>query len=345
MKNTQATEPTNPDEEVLSAVLSEFIAAYYQAVPSSLVPRDPRLFSWSWHASRRLRFSAVPQKTAEELYEVNVIAILLNVMLDDLADQPGSWAGEQPGQENRCAPTDDSPLAHALGIVATGGRWRPMGGAFDGYLSLMTDLRSHLRRRLSTWPMCRPWAPDVARWVTRLTVAMRIGAHWNRHLTLPQRTDGLAWTFTDFVAAMAPPIQTYFYGLLNLMLLEEDVQAQSPAILRVLLAGEQYLVMSNWLATWEVEVADRDFTSGVVFWALERQVVSRHHLRNDDPLSIVRRLRQSAFRRDFSTAMARFMDQILNQRHRVSAFDVGGYMDGLQRAHDLHQRHREMLKC
>ena len=313
------------------ADLTSYIETYYESIPEGLVPRDRRLFAWCLEASRHLRLNTVPEERVEDLYEVNVLAILLNVMVDDLADQVLVHRG-----------SEEEILESALRVLR-GESAVVIPQNFKAYFSLLDGLRGHLCERLSAWPGFRSWRPQLVRFLGRWADAMRSSVDWNRQVLglEPVRAhEG----FDDFVVAMAPPIHTFIYGLFNLMHLGPTALAEREPILEVLRCGERFQVMSNWLATWEVEVMSQDYSSGVVCWALEHRVVRWEDLQKEPAHRIVERLRHSDFALFFERAMARLAEDLLHQGRGIRSFEAGAYLEGLRYVHQLHLNHREMLK-
>lgn len=137
------------------------------------------------------------------------------------------------------------------------------------------------------------------------------------------------------------------YGSDNMMLLTyADVDlaystafdpAEFAALRRAVIDAQEMLRIVNWLATWEREVAEGDFSSGVLVYALENDVVSPADLldvreRGTDTGHdwLIRTIRERGVE-------CRFVERYLLVRYESTSFDaelatidVGAYLDGIQ---------------
>ncbi len=317
----------NGSSSAASDALGYFLERYYCVLPDGFEPRSRRLFDWSWEGSRLLRLSSVPPAADDELFATNVLAVLLNVMVDDLADTVGDHAL-----------TERALLL--LGKDAVRSARAGFNPAYQPYLELIWQIRGVLAAKLASWPQHSIWQVDLQRFVGRLTQAMRLGAEVQEKL---QHGAGELPDFATYQRRAAPAIHTFVYGLLNLMWLPETAARERRAVLTVLHHGERYMVMSNWLATWVAEVEAGDFTSGVVLWAIHAGVVEHHGLPRLCPQTLRQKIEKSEFRTVFKRRMADSLAR-LARFAELQTFSVPDYIRALRQVHALHLDHHHMLK-
>ncbi|WP_372369614.1 methyltransferase domain-containing protein [Candidatus Uabimicrobium sp. HlEnr_7] len=307
---------------------NEFIHRYYQSLPQidSFQARSENLFIWTYEGSRQLVLDSVPEISHEILYNTNVVAVLLNVMIDDIADMI----------------LDEKLLHGTLEILETGQDRHGILHSFPEwqmYLSLLMDIRNHLNETIKTWPQYTLWISDLVFFIRRLKTAMIGSLYFNQSFHKSKTSN---WNFEKYVTEMSPPIHTFIYGIFNLMLIEELEYKEREAIVSSLYQGEQFMAMSNWLSTWEVEIEQNDYTSGVVLWALNNSILSKEEL-NDVPHA-KQKINKSVCISDFAKKMEEKLSIIQSLRSRVSTFSLEKYIEDLREVHDLHMNFNKMLK-
>lgn len=304
------------------------IDRYYDSIPEGLEPRGRAFFDWSYVGSEMLVLSCVPPARVESLCRCNTLAILLNAMVDDLADLIG-----------------DRDLVDAAIARLSSGRTDPPAIAprFRPYVDMIGDLYGFLADRLRPWPSRVQWTPARRRWLRRYRVAMHRSLDHNARI---HAGDGdLTWLDLDrYIVDMSPPIHTGIFLLMNLMASAEAPKRELVAIERVARLSEQYMVMANWLATWEVEVAQGDFSSGTVALAIERGSLDGPRIASGDGDSIRRGIATCDPQRAFSLRMQGTLSALRSLASGIDHFDLDRYADDLEKVAQLHFDHRDMLK-
>ncbi|MEM1180831.1 MAG: hypothetical protein AAGM22_20975 [Acidobacteriota bacterium] len=323
-------------EDLPAPTLRRFVADYEAVAPPGLPLRHRQLIPWCWRASQTMMLTPLPESRACELIETNLLAIVLNVMIDDLADTVSE---------------DATTLEQALGLLdGVEPEGLDVKPEFAAYLALVAELRREILARIRRAPAYSTWSHDLELFVGRFQVAMRHGGAWNRRWqNRPQdqpqpQPQPPTPTFDDFLELTSAPIHSFIYGLLHLMQLDGDVGAERTAIVETLRCGEQFLAMSNWLATWRVEIADRDFTSGVLVWALERGVLTPRTIRTLGTDELIHTLDESDLEPSIERSMDRRLERMADAGRSVTLFDVAAYRLALEHTHVLHRDHREVLK-
>jgi hypothetical protein len=234
------------------------------------VGHRPR-FLWCWCARgvEKVTFSTVPESLRDELRDTKMLAILLNVLLDDLADKRGDMA----------------LLEAALGMLTL--PVGPVPSTSDGdraYVQLIADLWSLMGDRVRALAGWDAWRNLYIYDWRQVFNAMRYGLLVHHHPELvnraelgsykPHNMNMMVFATIDLMASSAPV---------------EELGLIREAMLRAQTMGQ----IGNDLATWRREVPDRDFTNWLLAAARRERVISVEQLQHDPPEEIVARVEKS----------------------------------------------------
>jgi CRP-like cAMP-binding protein len=255
--------PTIPSV-VFSPDVESMIARYEE------VGHRPR-FLWCWCARgvEKVTFSTVPQSLRDELRDTKMLAIILNVLLDDIADKRGDLALLEAALDMLTLP------AKPLPPVAEGDR---------AYVQLIADLWSLMANRVRPLAGWEEWRNLYIYDWRQVFNAMRYGLLVHHHPALVNRAE----------------LGTYKPHNMNMMVFATiDIMASPAAVEELGLIREAMLraqtmgQIGNDLATWRREVPDRDFTNWLLAAARRERVISVEQLKHDPPEQIVDRVEKS----------------------------------------------------
>jgi hypothetical protein len=234
------------------------------------VGHRPR-FLWCWCARgvEKVTFSTVPEAQRDDLRDTKMLAIILNVLLDDLADKRGDMA----------------LLEAALGMLTVpAGPVPPVADADRAYVQLIADLWSLIGERVSALPGWEGWRHLFIYDWRQVFNAMRYGLLVHQHPALvnraelgtykPHNMNMMVFATIDLIASPAPI---------------EELGFIREAMLRAQTMGQ----IGNDLATWRREVPDRDFTNWLLAAARRERVITVEQLQQDPPEEIVERVEKS----------------------------------------------------
>lgn len=116
---------------------------------------------------------------------------------------------------------------------------------------------------------------------------------------------------------------------------------------RLLWNAQRMARIGNWITTWERELAEEDFSSGVVVSALEGRIVTEQELTAfrsnrsaDERGAIVERIRDRGVE---DALMDRWREAYADARRvepHVDTLDVGAFLDGMETVHRYHRHSR-----
>ncbi len=94
--------------------------------------------------------------------------------------------------------------------------------------------------------------------------------------------------------------------------------------------------IGNLVTTWEREVTEGDFSSGVFAVALSRGVLTVEDLQSGDRARITKRIRESDIEEQFLRGWRRLHDDMVESKGRFRTVDIGKLVEGLETLIQLH---------
>jgi len=95
--------------------------------------------------------------------------------------------------------------------------------------------------------------------------------------------------------------------------------------------------IGNWLTTWERELAEGDYSAGVVVLALQEGLVSPEEVRSAaDPEAIAERIRENDVESHFRKRWARLYRDVRSRDNSVDSVDVDRLVDGMATVYEYH---------
>ena len=300
----QVTEYTLPDRTL------ELVETYEAVVGD----RDRFLWKWAYHLFPEFTLSSVPEEFVEALRTDKLVALLFVSILDDVAEKRGDRATFEEAAK--------IPFDHQ---TPRPGR----DGVDEAVLRLAGDVWDQFAPSLFEGPRADEFEEIVRFDLKQVLDAMAYSRLANENL------DAL----TEF------EIQTYdahnmmLYGFADIDLVHSPTfdRSELSTLRRVIDRAQQMVRIGNWVTTWERELAEGDFTSGIVAAALDRDIVSVRDLRasREDETgtsteTIAQRIRDHDVEEVF---LAQWHEELAEARSFEGQFDsvdVGSYLDGIE---------------
>ena len=129
----------------------------------------------------------------------------------------------------------------------------------------------------------------------------------------------------------------YAYLDIDLMHADPSYAEELPALRRAVWPAQQMARIGNWLSTWERELHEGDYSSGIVIYALQHDVISAGDLEaisegDEDAIeSVVDRIHGNGIEEIFLSRWDAHLDELVAiDEHEVHAMDLGPFIDGLK---------------
>jgi hypothetical protein len=269
--------------------------------------RDVYLWRWTAHAVDLITLSCVAPAWREHVAETKFLAAMFNVLLDDVADRE-----RQP-----------EVLAELLRRTRDGQPDRP-GPAGDSWsLTLACQVWDELWRRSREYPRCGEFVDLLTYDLRQLcnTVEYSLLIHHNPALINPVEHD--LYSSHGMMVACAATLD---------LMCSPAFRAEEMGLLReaVWHAGCMARI-GNLLTTWEREIADQDYSSGIFAMAVGRGWLSAGDLAARNASRIAEAVRRPELEREFRDRWRAHRTCLSRLEGRLGSVDVAAYRAGLDR--------------
>ncbi|WP_222918470.1 terpene synthase family protein [Natrinema sp. SYSU A 869] len=317
--NTESKYPTlevetDPFSNAPRRTLSETVRPLADAYDERIADRDRSTWRWFDTVEPEFRLSCVDDEYGRRVRDAKVLATMFITVIDDVAERHGDRATLK---ELLLVPFDSRPAD-------------PTRKGVDGtYVRFQQELWDALLECYAASPRADEFA-DLFRFDVRQALqsvdysallAQYPGLAGERELRTYDVYNMMLFPFADIDFANALAFEPRELSTVR------DVVAH----------GQRMARIGNWIATWERELAEGDYSSGVVIRALESEVVSHKELRairtattdaTVDP--VVDRIRDSGIEAEFVDRWCREYEAATEYCDEIESIDVRAYLEGFE---------------
>jgi CRP-like cAMP-binding protein len=275
---------------------------------SAVGHRGMFLWKWCWRGLEETELACVPPEARLELRSTKLVCVILNVLLDDLADVPG--------QEERFHRARNL-LTHELLMRPDA----PIAVEEDPYLRLVQEVWQFIAGRLR---LLDRWEHYLLMWEfdeQQVVNAMRYAALINRYPML----DNLA----ENRAHLPHNVNLMPFAIMDLMASSSDTDDLG-MVRESAFHAQSWGQIGNMLATWRREVPDRDFSSRVFALALETGVITRAELVSLPAEAILARIEASPVEALLLQECREHRDRLVTVARRCRSIDLAAYARGIE---------------
>lgn len=282
--------------------------------------RDRYLWKWLHSVFPEFTLSCVDLRFADQLAEAKFCASMFVVLLDDLAER----------RQDRSTFEEASkiPFSHQ-----TVNRDRP--GVDVSVLAFMESVWERLAELLEEAPRWHEFADSFRFDLKRTIVAIEYSYTVNRTLEMAN--------LDEAEVCDSPNMMLFTYVNMDLMHSPQFELADLGTLRRAVHRAQRMARIGNWITTWERELAEGDFSSGVVISALERGIVSPSDLYElrQDPNSdarqrLVERIAQSDVEDAFMRQWEEYSVEVNEFESAIASVDLAAFMEGMRRVMQYH---------
>ena len=311
--------PIGPDEiaqeaellrrKQLSSDLTRWVDIYGQ-----VGDRTPYLWTWCHQAAEATTLPCVSSDWHDELCDTKLLGIVFLVLLDDVADRGG----------------DEEFLERLVGLTHSDkpSCWRSFTNREQEYAAICEEMWDETQRRIERFPRYAEYA-DVLRFdYLQLMNAMRYSHFLNRFPCF--------LNLAEHDLYMPHNMMMMICATMDMMCSPEFDFSEAGRIRQATWHAQHMGRIGNLITTWEREIHEQDYTSGVFARALIQGDLTLEQLASGDPEFIEHTIRDGQHEQYFLNKWCEHREQILALRASVRSVDLGCVVNGLDRLICLH---------
>lgn len=295
--------------------------AYWVEQYETVGSRNPYLWKWALKGVDLTCLPCVEPSLRATNNETKAMGVLLDVLTDDVADT-----------------TQDHFFLERLSAATFAGARANTDGLNvqqQHYVELTTSLWQAILNRTKTYPRCEEFRDLLHFDYLQLFNAMRYSALVNH---MPY-----AMNMVEHDVYLPHSMHIIICGTLDLMC-SPTFDINELGKVRTLLWDAQYMGrIANLITTWQRELPERDFSSGVFVLAMEQGYLSPGDLRNGDPEELTRCIREHRCEEFFLARREHYRQRVAAMAGQIKSFDVMEVLDGLDALLRIHLVSRGLI--
>jgi len=280
------------------------------------------LWQWCWRGVNITTLPCVDPKLREHVMETKMLSIFYGTLIDDIADR------EQ----------DREMLQFAISLAAE--EWPAERLAFwngrrHDYLEMISKLWTEVWSRCKTYPQFGSFE-HLLRFDNEQTLnAMR-------YALLANQSPGIL-NIVEHDLYQPHNMQIMFMATLDLTASPGFDMDELGLVREIFWHAQRMGRIGNMITTWEREVLDRDFTSGIFAHALHRGILGASDLRDLPAHEIMSKLEDASCQDYFFAEWQNHRNQIARKIDIIQSVDLCPYLKGFEQLIKLHLSSRGLM--
>jgi hypothetical protein len=135
---------------------------------------------------------------------------------------------------------------------------------------------------------------------------------------------------TEYWAYFPCSMQVMAYRTLDLMC-SPKFDIKKLGIIRTITWEMQNMIrIDNWISTWEREIQERDYTSGIIAYSIDSGLITVNELKNKEPAEIITRIKKSDIEKQFLKKWEQHYNKINELAPKIKFLDVKKFLSQLE---------------
>lgn len=292
--------------------LPEDLQAVVDTYQETLDDRNVHQWKWLYVIFGEVTLSCVPDEHERTVRELKTMLSMYNVLLDDLAEE---YRDSETFWElaKVCHPEADPNWDRS-----------DIDGA---YADVAREVWSAVQAKFQR-------APRREEFVEQFEFEFRQAMEAMDYSRLAMDYDGMA-NLTETWLYGPHNMMIHAFGDVDLMFSPSFSRDDYDVVRETMLTFQEMWRISNWVATWEREVRECDFSAGVVVAALEKGVVTRDVLDEleagrIDPEFVIDRIEDAGIEESFLADWQERRDRLRARDFDAETVDVDAFIDGME---------------
>lgn len=293
----------------LSPSLSRWVSGY-----AKVGRRNPYLWHWCRQAVEATTLPCVPAELRDELCDTKTLGVVWDVMLDDVADQGGN------------PEMLETLLSWPLGRpIRDFSRFSPQEQA---YAQFTCDVWEEIMRRAPHYPCFQEYASLLRFDYLQLSNVMRYSHLLNGNLNLLNLAEHDLYTPHNMHIMVC--------STFDLMCSPKFDRTELGTLREIIWNAQCMGRIGNLVTTWQRELGEQDFTSGIYARTISLGDLTVEQLRRADRQEIEDVVLKRGHESYFLKRWQRHRQFLLSKKSQLRSFDVTALVSGFERLFCLH---------
>lgn len=233
--------------------------------------RNEFLWKWIYKISEVTHLSCISKKYAKSLRNIKFFISMLIILLDDVADKI----------KNKKLLNGFSKILFKQTYII----YNQLNLKEKNYIELAIKLWGDIIERIKKYPRFNEFENTFKDELVQIFNGMKFAylVHKKPHLINKRNY----WLY--FPHSM----QVIMYSTFDLMCSPKFDFQELKQLKEILLQAQKMARIGNWTITWEKEIKENDYTSGVFAYGMDEKIITPNDLKKENKLEIIKRIKSS----------------------------------------------------
>lgn len=283
-------------EEVKNTQLPEELEEWVREYEKAGGKRNMLFWQWIYKAIQDTVFSTVEKRYLQSIQINNFLFIIYIILLDDLVDGKGS--------KNLIIKLLEIPI-----LSGHINNKKLKNKKEKIYLKFAIKIWKRINIKFAEYPRYKEFKQILNYDIKQIINAMEYDNLVNRDHYLINKRE--YWLYAPNT------MQIVFEATLNLMCMPSFKINELGFFREAILGVQKMARIANWLCTWERELKEDDYTSGIFANAIELGIISCDDLKKENYLKIIRKINEAKIEKDILKDWEKYYIQIQKTKNRI----------------------------
>ncbi len=270
--------------------------------------RSGFIWKWTFKISGIITLSCVSKKYLKSLRNVKFITSMFIILLDDITDKV----------------QNEKLLNELLKIPFKQGHinYNHLSVREERYIRLSIKLWKKIKSTIKKYPRFKEFKGIFDYDIKQIFNSMKYAYLVNKNLSLINKKE--YWLY--FPHSM----QAMIYSTLDLMCSKLNIK-EVKSLREIIGEAQKMARIGNWVSTWEREIEDKDFTSGIFAYAIDMKLITPCDLKKKNKVEIIKRVKNSNIETKFLKKWEDKYYEIKKKDKEIKGIDIKKLLFGLEK--------------
>ena len=266
--------------------------------------RNDFIWVWVYSVSIVITLSCIEGKYKESLYKVKFLLIMFVVLVDDIADK---HKDNNVLQELLKIPFDQANI-----------KFEKLDLKERKYIKFTIKIWNYIENVFKNFPRHSEFGEIIKFDIKQLLNSMEYSCLVNKNKYLINSSE-----YSMYLSHNMQLIVDIMFDLCCSLKFEK----RELGLIRKVILYAQYMTrIGNWITTWEREIKEDDFTSGVFAYAVEKKIISIEDLDKKNIIKLVEKIKKSKAERYFLEEWEYNYQLIKKMRSKIKTVEVNDFL-------------------
>lgn len=262
--------------------------------------RDEFIWKWIFKTTSIITSPTVDKKYQKSLPVIKAMLFMFDTLLDDIADKTKSKTFLN---ELMKIPFDQNHITFDF-----------LNSTERKYLLFTRRVWNHFERAVQKCPRYEKFQDLFKYDILQLLNTMRYSCLINMNPYLMNKL--------EFWAYLSHNMTVMICSTIDLMCSPRFKLRETGKIREIFWLAQEMTRAGNWVSTWEREIKERDFTSGIWIYAIDRGIININEIQKSKKEKIIKKIKKAKIEKILLTKWEENYNEISKLGSKITSFDI-----------------------